>query len=135
MFGRVSVCIMVMSANYLNKVHTGWDLATNLYDQHDYNNSASRMYYAVFQAVLAYAIRKKKFDREKARTEKKNVHMLMKDVVTQNMQNALDAYDDLRALRNKADYDPEDVMKSDLDTSFVNSVERIKDFFLKEATK
>ena len=53
-----------MSANYLNKVKTGWDLATQLHENHDYNNSASRMYYSVFQAVLYYAIRQEKYDRQ-----------------------------------------------------------------------
>ena len=123
-----------MSENYLSKVKTGWELATWLRDKQDYNNSASRMYYAVFQAVLTYAIRKEKFDREKAWDEKRNVHALMRRVVKEKMQkNDADAYDDLRGLRNKADYDPEDVHLSDLDLNFIQSVEKIKNFFLKEA--
>lgn len=48
-------------------------------------------------------------------------------------KNDADAYDDLRGLRNKADYDPEDVHLSDLDLNFIQSVEKIKNFFLKEA--
>jgi len=127
-----------MSANYLNKVNTGWELSTRLHDQKDYNNSASRMYYAVFQAVLFYAIRKEKFNRETALKDKKNVHILMKRVVKEKMKdfkNAFDAYEDLRVLRNQADYDPEDVRQSDLNSGFINSVETIKNFFLKEATK
>jgi uncharacterized protein (UPF0332 family) len=123
---------------YADKVRKGWDLALKLRGEGDLNNSASRMYYAVFQAVLAYAIQKEGFDREKARRDKENVHSLMKRVVEQNVKNsrqARDTYEDLRELRNRADYDPDDVVKSDLEASFVYSVEGIKDFFLKKATK
>ena len=101
----------------------------------DYNNSASRMYYSVFQAVLFYAVQKERFDREKARREQRNVHKLMKHVATEKMKHVRDSYEDLRELRNKADYDPEDVQQFELNASFVHSVETIKDFFLKEAMK
>ena len=58
----------------------------------------------------------------------------MRRVVKEKMQkNDADAYDDLRGLRNKADYDPEDVHLSDLDLNFIQSVEKIKNFFLMEA--
>lgn len=124
-----------MRTNYCNKVKTGWSLALQLRESKDYNNSASRMYYSVFQAVLFYAVQKERFDREKARREQRNVHKLMKHVATEKMKHVRDSYEDLRELRNKADYDPEDVQQFELNASFVHSVETIKDFFLKEAMK
>ena len=57
----------------------------------------------------------------------------MKQVVLRKMSSVRDSYEDLRELRNKADYDPENVTQSEFDTGFIHSIENIKDFFLKEA--
>lgn len=120
---------------YADKVRIGWDLALSLRNAGDLNNSASRMYYAVFQAVLAYAVKKERFDREKHREK---VHSEMKRVLKEaaaRNKEWRDCYDDLRELRNRADYDPEDVTASAFDLNIVHQSECIKNFFLNEVSK
>lgn len=44
-------------------------------------------------------------------------------------------YQRLRNLRNKADYDPEDVTGSEFDHNLVSNVQSIREFCLKEMKK
>lgn len=125
-----------MLNNYINKIDKGWDLAVSLRGEKDFNNSASRMYYSVFQAVKFYVIRKENYDSEKAREKKQKPHDFMRRVVkekTKKNKLPLDVYERLRVLRNKADYDPDDVTESELDLQIVNGAQDIKNFFLKKA--
>lgn len=123
------------NANYAEKVKTGWGLAISLRSSRDYNNSASRMYYSVFQAVLYYAVAKTQFDPVAKRAD---IHRCMSDLVKENFKEQKEygrIYGQLRKLRNQADYDPVNVSPSDLDQEFVHKIECIKDFFLKEVKR
>ncbi len=120
---------------YADKVRKGWDLALKLRASGDLNNSASRMYYAVFQSVLTYAVQKKKYNREKKRdTVHSDMKRMLKEAASKQ-RGWKDAYDDLRELRNRADYDPEDVSETDFDQRLVHQSECIKNFFLKEVSE
>ncbi len=120
-------------SNYTKKSKTGWELALDLRNKGDLNNSASRMYYSVFQAVLIYAVRKEKFDCDLEWEKNNNVHTSMQRVVKEKMKKSYRTYADLRGLRNKADYAPAEVTASEFDQELVFQAENIRDFFMKES--
>ncbi len=125
-----------MSTNistYVKKSKTGWELALDLRHKGDLNNSASRMYYSVFQAVLIYAVRKEKFDCDLELEKNNNVHTSMQRIVKEKMNKFYRTYADLRGLRNKADYAPVEVTASEFNQELVFQVENIKNFFMKES--
>lgn len=124
-----------MSGSLKTKAEKCWELADELRKKDDFNNCASRMYYAVFQTVVYFAVRKKYFDPEDARRKNLNVHYEMNKIVDKMLAQYSDAYEDMRALRNKADYDPDDVTAGEVDHQVVVSMESIKRFFLNEAEK
>jgi len=122
---------------YADKVRKGWELALNLRDEGDLNNSASRMYYAVFLAALWYAVAKRSFDPLR-KTNRDVVHARMKAYVEEHFKERTEyvrCYGQLRRLRNKADYEPVDVSPSELDLEFINKIQCIKDFFLREVNR
>ena len=124
-----------MSGSLKSKSDKCWELADELRVRCDFNNCASRVYYSVFQAVVFYAIKKEGYDPEKAQHLKRNVHNEMRNIVMNKLFALKDIYEDMRLLRNTADYDPDDVNATDLENHTWNSMQTIRDFFLKEAEK
>jgi len=107
----------------------------SLHTDKDFNSCASRMYYAVFQSVKLYAVAKEQYDPKADKWKHQNAHRVMNDIIKSKLSALSELYEDMRALRNKADYDPEDVSASEIDTHTVHSMQSIRDVFLKDAIK
>jgi len=124
-----------MSGSLKLKSEKCWELADTLRGSDDFNNSASRMYYSVFQAVVYYAMKKKGYDPEEAQRRRENAHNTMNRIVDEEISQYADSYEEMRQLRNKADYDPEDVVASDFGHHFIVEMQGIRSFFLTEAER
>jgi uncharacterized protein (UPF0332 family) len=124
-----------MSGSLKLKSNKCWELADALRGSNDFNNCASRMYYSVFQAVVYFAMTKKGYDPEEAQRRKLNAHNIMNHIVDEEISQYADAYGEMRQLRNKADYDPEDVAAVDISHHFLVEMQGIRSFFLTEAER
>lgn len=124
-----------MSGSLKAKSDKCWELADSLRSAKDFNNCASRMYYSIFQAVVHYAVIKERYSPAETLERKLNAHKLMNRVVERVLPAAKDLYEDMRELRNKADYDPEDVSAAEIDQTVFFRMQGIRESFLKEAAK
>ena len=119
-----------MSGSLKEKSERCWTLALELRENGDFNNCASRMYYAVFQAVKAYAVKKRGYDPNDKSTK---VHNAMYHIVKEKMGTYYATYEDMREFRNTADYDQDDVPPGGITQHIVKQAEEIKKHFLDEA--
>lgn len=124
-----------MSGSLKAKSDSCWKLADDLRGVGDFNNCVSRMYYAVFQAVKAYAVLKENYDPEKPEWKNQNAHKVMNGLVKRKLSSSAVVYEEMRVLRNTADYDPEDVSATEVTTHDISVLQGIRDTFLKEAMK
>ena len=126
-----------MSGSLKDKSEKCWRLAEKLRESGDFNNCASRMYYAVFQAVKEYAVQKKQYVPKDDPAERGVVHGDMRRIVRDEFHadHHYETYEYMRILRNAADYDPNDVLPNEIDRDVVYQLQIIKDYFLKGSIK
>ena len=90
-----------------------------------YNAAANRFYYSIFQVVKVYAIKKGKMKLE----DRKGVHGIAKGLVKSEDKKLGRIYGDAENYRATADYLLEDVSKNDLDSTFINDVQTLRDHY------
>ena len=92
-----------------------------------YDAAASRIYYAVFQAVLNWVRLKRGF------VEQKDVHAAITRLMKVGTSSHLyhESFNNLRILRVKADYDPEPVEREELE-DLLPMCERIIAFYKRQ---
>ena len=97
----------------------------DLHSEGRYNAAANRFYYSIFQVVKVYAIKKGKMKLE----DRKGVHRIAKDLVKSEDKKLGRIYGDAENYRATADYLLEDVSKNDLDSTFINDVQTLRDHY------
>ena len=111
----------------LNKSSQNLDVGKECLANSQYDAAASRVYYAVFQAVLNWVRVKKGF------VKQNDVHgaitRLMKVGTSSHLYH--ESFNNLRILRVKADYDPEPVEREELE-DLLPTCERIIAFYRKQ---
>ena len=109
----------------IDKSEENWNLAMDLCSGGKYNAAANRFYYSIFQVVKVYAIKKGKMKLE----DRKGVHGIAKDLVKSEDKKLGRIYGDAENYRATADYLLEDVSKNDLDSTFINDVQTLRDHY------
>jgi len=114
-----------------DKSEENWRVGTQCLDDGDLNVAASRIYYATFQAVLAWASAKKEYiynPRESAHSK------MYRYVRSEGKARALygRVLADMQGLRETADYQPDPPDKEQL-KELLPDCKRIQDYYLKMA--
>ena len=109
-------------ASLIQKSKDNWDLSYQLRCQRMYDAAANRLYYSLFQAVKAYAVKTGKTTIE----EEVGVHGKLKGIVRDEDANHGDIFDDAMQMRVKADYLAEHVVESELDRDFIYNAEMVR---------
>jgi uncharacterized protein (UPF0332 family) len=104
--------------------HT-WDTGRFLLESRRYDGAANRFYYAVFQAVYARWLAQGKIERKQ-----KDVHAFILDQLTPDEDQEL--FEKLYRLRIRADYHPNPVLVTDLESRFVENAKGLMERFLEE---
>ena len=114
------------------KSDENWSVGNQCLNDGNYNVAASRLYYAVFQAVLHYARTKSKFE-----YKGQACHNEMTQIVKNHGRQRLyyvEIFKDLMNLRVIADYELETPDSTELKDLLVDS-DKIRSFFFNEANQ
>lgn len=115
-----------------NKSDENWRAAHDCLKAGNLNAAASRFYYSVFQAVLLHAQKKRNYV-----SSGPKVHVDMLDLMEaegKQTQRFYRVYKELKALRNKADYDTEHATREEID-ELLGDGEKIRLWRLEHADK
>lgn len=109
-------------AALVEKSGDNWALALRLRDDGRFNAAANRLYYALFQAVKAYAVRTGMASVD----EEAGVHGRMKAIVRDEDRRDARVFGDAMDLRVKADYSAASASASDFEQAFMFEAENLR---------
>ena len=113
------------------KSDENWSEGYRCYESNSLNVAASRLYYAVFQAVLFYAREKQHYGRDENHSVHSDmVKLLRREYVGHPYQ--IKAFLGLLKLRKMADYDPDNPQKTEIQP-LLNDANSMRAFFLNAA--
>jgi len=101
----------------IEKSRENMDVANVLAGNRQFDAAANRLYYSLFQVVKAYAVNKGKMTID----EKDGVHQKANNIVVALVKDEGrfdDVFEDALVMRKKADYTPNTVTASEIDTNF-----------------
>lgn len=107
-----------------------WMEALQIIAQGQHNSGANRLYFAVFQAVYAYGLRKGLV----SPGEQDSLHGKARGIVRSRASNPRKysaAFNQLFELRVKADYKPEEIDLDDLSESLIEEAKNLREYFLR----
>lgn len=111
-----------------NKSDITWHEACSILDQEHSNSAASRIYYAVFQAVYGYGLKTKKIDKNTISGLHKATHNIVRTVGAQSKRYGR-IFSTLKGLRIRADYEREVVRVNEV-TDLLKDAEAIRRFYI-----
>lgn len=103
------------------KAQASWRLGVELRDRGQFNAAANRLYYGLFQAVRAH------FASEPEMARADGIHGRVKAKLRYAEK---DTFEGLRELREKADYQPDDVQAEDLSDELIERANRLLKSYL-----
>lgn len=108
-------------------------------DSHALNVAASRIYYGVLEAVIAFAVKHRDYVYD---PQGESVHVIARRLVAKVMKNRgaelssfADEFDALKSYRARADYEENDVEACELNDDLLRTAQVIRENFVREARK
>lgn len=116
-------------ASLVGKSKSNWELFDMLRREGKLDAAANRLYYSLFQAVKAYAVRTGKMNMD----DQSDVHKTTMNLVSSEKGYAT-TYSCARRLRVLADYLPGHPLASDFVQDFLFKADSLRQHYIKEAT-
>ena len=114
----------------IEKSDENWELADQLRNDGNYDAAANRLYYSLFQAVKAYAIKFGKMNED----DSVSVHSAAKRIVREDNEDHR-LFGDAMEMRERSDYQSSHVAASELPIDFVHKAELLRSHYRKLAVE
>ena len=101
-----------------------WELSEQLRQSGSYNAAANRLYYSVFQAVKAYAVKSGKMKPD----EKVSVHGSANRIVRADNKNHY-AFCEAMEMRERGDYQDDSVSESEFSQKFLCEADSLRQYY------
>ena len=112
----------------IKKSDENWELSERLRKSGSYNAAANRLYYSVFQAVKAYAVKSGKMKPD----EDVSVHRTANRIVKGDNENHR-AFGDAMEMRERGDYQDDSVYESEFSQKFLCEADSLRQHYRKLA--
>jgi len=120
-----------MAAVFVEKSEENWNIFEQLRSSNFFDAAASRLYYSLFQAVKAFALKTGTMTED----DSLNVHVKAKDIVRQNCSSSIyHAFCDALEMRVRADYESRRVLASEFSQHFICQLDMLRRQFVKLAS-
>ncbi len=110
----------------VDKSDCTWAEANFLLENCKWNSAANRLYYAVFQAVYGYALRKELIDADC----ESSLHSQAGKVVRRHTKRYVSVFTTLKQMRVRADYKTEDVDASEISENLLRLANSLRQYYI-----